>query len=72
MYQGRDGMWRRADADDAEQVEVLEVTAVPAQDAQAAGFAAHIPGLAAAQVVKQRLIVPLHDDADVADTGVHH
>lgn len=31
LYQGRDGMWRRADADDAEQVEVLEVTAVPAQ-----------------------------------------
>ena len=31
LYQGRDGMWRRDDADDAEQVEVLEVTAVPAQ-----------------------------------------
>ena len=42
------------------------------QDAQAAGLAVEIPGLAAADVVEQGLIIALHDDADVADAGIDH
>ena len=40
------------------------------QKAQAAALAAHVPLLAAADVVQQRLVVLLHDDADVVHARV--
>ena len=42
------------------------------QDAQTAGFAVEIPGLAAADMVEQGLVIALHDNADVADAGIDH
>ena len=42
------------------------------QHTQPAVAAAHVPVLAAADMVEQGLVVALHDDADVAYTGVHH
>ena len=42
------------------------------QDAQAVVAGVQIPLLAAAQVIHQRVVVLLHDHADVAHAGIDH
>ena len=67
-YVALDGEQR---VDDADIVPLARALAAEGrQKAQSAALAAHVPLLAAADVVEQRLVVLLHDDAHVAHAGV--
>ena len=67
-YVALDGEQRVDDADIVAAAGAL--AAEGREQAQSAALAAHVPLLAAADVVQQRLVILLHDDAHVVHAGV--